>query len=253
MAFNGSTYDQYVAPLTRKFVQHLFHTYDDRNNEDEGTVLDVGCGTGCAIPFCGEHHYTGVDNDPLMVDLVAKRNKIAFHHDASCLPPEWGNKFTITISNFGVIFASDFAASISEMVRCTRAGGRIAISCWAEPTETRVFHLFGNALEACTGSRPKKGRVSVDVVEDTLKKALNGDVRVIKKTETLDAVSKEWLWRRFTETSKKLCEIIEALTEEQRAAVKEHVCKEIDVIGEKVGDDGYAFPVAAYIVTGVKN
>jgi len=256
MSFTSAKYDEYVAPLTSKYVKHLLNAVATNSNSDrDEELLDVGSGTGCAIKICKERGYTyvGVDNDASMVKLITDSGEAAFTHDCASLPINWTGRFHSVISNFGAIFSTSFETSIEEMARCCHIGGAISLSCWAGPEKCEVFHLFGGALEIVTGTRPNKGRVPVETVENTMKQCAGlSDVKREEVCEYLETSSKDWLWMRFTETSNKLREIIEGLSEDDRRRVKEIVFENIEKIGEVVEGVGYRFPVTAYVVSAKK-
>jgi ubiquinone/menaquinone biosynthesis C-methylase UbiE len=144
-------------------------------------VLDVACGQGNAAIAAARRfaEATGVD---YAANLLAQgRERAAAEHlpvtftegDAEQLPfpPE---SFDATVSTVGVMFAPDQDRAAAELVRVTRAGGRIALASWtpeglvgalfktigkyAPPppgvkspmlwgTEARLAELFGDTVE----------------------------------------------------------------------------------------------------------
>jgi ubiquinone/menaquinone biosynthesis C-methylase UbiE len=110
-------------------------------------VLDVACGQGNAALAAARRFAaaTGVD---YAVNLLAQgRERATAEHlpvtftegDAERLPlPD--DSFDVTLSTVGVMFAPDHRRAADELVRVTRAGGRIALANWT-PTGM-VGHLF---------------------------------------------------------------------------------------------------------------
>jgi ubiquinone/menaquinone biosynthesis C-methylase UbiE len=110
-------------------------------------LLDVACGQG-NVAIAGARRFaeaTGVDYVPNL--LVQGRERAAAEHlpvtftegDAERLPfPD--EAFDATLSTVGVMFAPDQQRAADELVRVTRAGGKIALASWTP--EGLVGHLF---------------------------------------------------------------------------------------------------------------
>jgi SAM-dependent methyltransferase len=100
-------------------------------------VLDVACGTGnLAIPAArARADVTGVDIAPNLIAqartrAAAESLDIAFDvGDAEQLPYESG-RFDTTVTMFGAMFAARPERAAAELLRVTRAGGRIAMANW---------------------------------------------------------------------------------------------------------------------------
>jgi SAM-dependent methyltransferase len=100
-------------------------------------LLDVGCGTGNAALAAARRgaRVTGVDPAQRLVSVAAERaNEEGLDArflvaGAEELPFEAGS-FDAVVSVFAVIFAPDGERAVSELLRVTRPGGRIALSCW---------------------------------------------------------------------------------------------------------------------------
>ena len=87
MSWNAKSYENYVAPLTRSFIDPLLRSCKSRmpprsSPDDSSGVafLDVCCGTGVASEVMEStlsplsYTYTGVDLDPVMVAFAAEVN-----------------------------------------------------------------------------------------------------------------------------------------------------------------------------------
>ena len=124
-------------PIARSFVagaQAFIARLGIRPGEQ---VLDVACGTGnLAIPAAkAGGAVTGVDIAPNLV-LEARHQarlanlEIRFDEgDAESLPYADG-QFDTTVSMFGAMFAYRQDRAASELIRVTRAGGRVAMANW---------------------------------------------------------------------------------------------------------------------------
>ncbi len=100
-------------------------------------VLDVACGTGnLALPAArGGAQVTAIDIAPALVAQLAARAAAeglavdAREGDAEALPFADGS-FDTVVTMFGAMFAAHPDSAASELVRVTRAGGRIAMANW---------------------------------------------------------------------------------------------------------------------------
>ena len=101
-------------------------------------LLDVACGTGnLSLPAArAGARVTGIDLAP---NLIARARQEATAHglsidfevgNAEALPYATG-QFDVTASMFGAMFVYRPARTVSELVRVTRRGGRIAMANWS--------------------------------------------------------------------------------------------------------------------------
>ncbi|MFI7598697.1 class I SAM-dependent methyltransferase [Actinoplanes sp. NPDC049681] len=96
-------------------------------------VLDVGCGSGDFLGYCGEHGMTtaGIDPAPGMVALARRRSADVRLGGAEKLPWDDGT-FDLAASFNALQFADDTDDALAEMVRVTVPGGHVAVANWAE-------------------------------------------------------------------------------------------------------------------------
>ena len=100
-------------------------------------VLDVACGSGNTTIAAGRRFAdcVGVDYVPALLErarerAAAERLEVEFREgDAEALPFADAS-FDVVLSTFGAMFAPDQARTASEMLRVTRAGGRIGMANW---------------------------------------------------------------------------------------------------------------------------
>jgi SAM-dependent methyltransferase len=100
-------------------------------------VLDVACGTGnLTLPAArAGARVTGIDIAPALVAQLAARAAAeglaldAREGDAEALPFTDGS-FDTVVTMFGAMFAAHPEQAAGEMLRVTRAGGRIAMANW---------------------------------------------------------------------------------------------------------------------------
>src|SRR4029078_13002604 len=102
-------------------------------------VLDVGCGDGTtALPLARlGADVVGIDIAKNLVDAGNRRAAAAGLHrlkfqegDASNLQGIADSSFDLTLSMFGAMFAPKPFNVAKEMVRVTKAGGRIVMGNW---------------------------------------------------------------------------------------------------------------------------
>jgi ubiquinone/menaquinone biosynthesis C-methylase UbiE len=100
-------------------------------------VLDVACGNGNATLAAARAGTTavGIDYVPALIEsararAVSEGLDADFHvGDAEALP--FGDdEFDAVLSVFGSMFAPDHRRTAAEMLRVTKAGGRIALASW---------------------------------------------------------------------------------------------------------------------------
>jgi ubiquinone/menaquinone biosynthesis C-methylase UbiE len=101
------------------------------------TVLDVACGTGNLSIPAARHHaaVTGLDIAPNLVEAArgaAAAESLAIRFDVGAAEslPYADASFHTVISMFGVMFSARPDEALSELLRVTRPGGRIALANW---------------------------------------------------------------------------------------------------------------------------
>lgn len=105
-----------------------------------GLVLDVGCGTGRALPHLGAGA-VGIDVTPEMLDVARARSPRLVLGDGARLPLRDGAVDAVFAAGF-VTHLDDPAGGLAELRRVTRRGGRLA-----------VFHPVGRAALAARHGR----------------------------------------------------------------------------------------------------
>jgi GMP synthase-like glutamine amidotransferase/SAM-dependent methyltransferase len=105
-----------------------------------GVILDVGCGTGRALPHLGATAI-GVDATPEMLGVARTRTTRLALADGARLPLRDGAVDGVFAAGY-VTHLDDPSAGLAELRRVTRAGGRLA-----------VFHPIGRAALAARHGR----------------------------------------------------------------------------------------------------
>lgn len=120
-------------------------------------VLDVACGTGVLAREAKKRiqpdgSVTGVDSNPGML-AVARRIEPAIDWRggrAEALPFESGS-FDRVVCQFGLMFFSNRAAAIAEMMRVLRPGGQLALAVWDSLDNTPAYATEVETLERVAG------------------------------------------------------------------------------------------------------
>ena len=146
-----------------------------------GRILEVGVGTGIALPrYKREHRITGIDLSPDMLDRARKRvadqklgNVEALHEmDASQLSFADAS-FDAAVAMFLITVVPDPAKVLAEIARVVRPGGRIVLANHfsAEGGPRAAFEKWLSRFSASLGWNPEfpiervLGRPEMRVVE----------------------------------------------------------------------------------------
>lgn len=120
------------------------------------SVLDVASGTGepgiSLSPLLHEGQVTGTDLSENMVNVANEHAKLrgitnyqSMVSDAANLPFE-DNTFDHVISRFGIMFFPDIIASLKEMARVLKPGGKMVIAVWAAPDRNPFLTLMSKTI-----------------------------------------------------------------------------------------------------------
>lgn len=103
----------------------------------DSAVLDVATGTGHAALAAARQgaRVTGIDYVPALLDIAraraaAEQLDLELTEASAEALPYADESFDTVVSAIGVMFAADHARAARELVRVTRAGGRIALASW---------------------------------------------------------------------------------------------------------------------------
>ena len=123
--------------ISRGFRDEADEFVDRLGLTEHDQVLDAACGSGnLTIPAARTGAaVTGLDLIPTLLETTATRAyreglDITLDHGAVEEMPYEKGEFTVVMSMFGVMFASQPDRVVSELARVTRAGGRLALANW---------------------------------------------------------------------------------------------------------------------------
>ena len=143
-----------AAAYERGFARLTAHTAGallDAAGVETGTrVLDVGTGPGVVARAAAARgaRVTAVDAEPSMAEAAA-RNVPGLDVRVAVLPdlPLPDGAFDAVTGNFVINATGDPAATLAELRRVLREGGRLALTCWQYPPSP-ALSIAAEAIEA---------------------------------------------------------------------------------------------------------
>lgn len=144
----------HVPALFQEWVPRVLDAADVQAGH---RVLDVACGTGVLARGASSRvgpsgEVVGVDPNPGML-TVARRTEDQVdwrQGTAEALPVEDGG-FDRVVSQFGMMFFTDPAAGVREMLRALEPGGRFAIAVWDSLEHAPAYKRTVDLLERMAG------------------------------------------------------------------------------------------------------
>ncbi len=136
-----------MAEQLEAVSQELVQLTGVANGDD---VLDLACGTGNAALLAATRgaRAVGVDLEPALLQIASARSQRAgldiefVNADLESAPVPAGG-FSVVLSAFGVMYASDHDAAAAALARACAPGGRIALAAW---TPGSFMPAMGTAL-----------------------------------------------------------------------------------------------------------
>ncbi|HEX7278457.1 MAG TPA: methyltransferase domain-containing protein [Solirubrobacterales bacterium] len=141
-----------VVKVSEDLVEALQIIPDER-------VLDVACGSGNGALAAARRAWgntVGTDFVPALLErgrerAAAERLDVEFVEGEAQNLPFGEGEFDVTMSVFGAMFAPDHQKAADELLRVTRAGGRIGLSSWCPDGGLQDFFA---AIVKHTGGPP---------------------------------------------------------------------------------------------------
>ncbi len=139
-------------------------------------VLDVACGTGNAAIVAARRGaaVVGVDLSAGLVGVARARAAVAGFADAeflvgdACDLPVAPGSFDAAVSVFGVIFASDPAGAVEQLLAALRPGGVLAIATWISRGPVHGASALLRAAFPAAGDAPRMDWADPEWVSELL-------------------------------------------------------------------------------------
>ncbi|WP_199522497.1 methyltransferase domain-containing protein [Geodermatophilus marinus] len=152
------TAETYEAAFVPSLFAHLApHLVDAAGVTAGDRVLDVACGTGIVARTAAERagpagHVVGLDLNEAMLTVARRiRPDLDWRQgDAASLPFPDGS-FDVALCQSGLMFVPDVAASVGEMARVVRPGGRVAAQVWSSLDRQTAIHPLADAVARFAG------------------------------------------------------------------------------------------------------
>jgi SAM-dependent methyltransferase len=191
-----------------------------------GAVLDVGCGSGrltVALAAAG-HTVTGIDVNDRQLTVGRQRAADAgagvrfLHADMNQPLPFADGAFTAAVSRLSLMIAADPPATLREVARTVRAGGRIVTGIWASAEENVWFLAPRAAVAEALGAERAAfarhfGRLgTTHELEDVHRRAGLEVVEVQELRDHVSAASVADHWDFLTQTIGHYTRLAESLT-----------------------------------------
>ena len=149
----AANYDRFVAPGEFELATTALRLAGLQAGQ---TFLDVAAGTGgLSLPAAQlGAEVVATDWSPRMIEQFEVRVQERAFTNArgqvmDCHQLDFqDDTFDLVGSQFGVMLVPDQAQALREMVRVTRAGGRVLVVAYGSPAEFEALHLFVGGLMA---------------------------------------------------------------------------------------------------------
>lgn len=160
----------HVDALFRQWAQPVL---DAAGVAGGGRVLDVACGTGvvareASVRVGPAGSVVGLDIEPGMLAVAETIEPTVTWTvgEAGQLPFD-EREFDAVVSQFGLMFFSDRVQAISEMLRCTKPGSRVAVAVWDSLERSEAYPISVDLLNRRAGPAAAEALRAPFVLGDT--------------------------------------------------------------------------------------
>jgi ubiquinone/menaquinone biosynthesis C-methylase UbiE len=220
---------RYTVPLARALT-------DEVGVGDGMRVLDVGCGPGGLTSELagrvGAENVAAIDPAEQFVAACLERNRGADVRQGVAEDLPWeDDAFDTTLSCLVIAFMRDPDAGLREMVRVTKAGGKVGVCMWdIAGGGMTMLRLFWSAMRSVKpgvdGEQRRAGTAEGDIAERLrragLREVVDGALEV-----SVDYSGFDDFWQPFTFGVGPAGQALAALEDEDKAAVREAIRAEL--------------------------
>ncbi len=228
-------------------------------------VLELACGTGGAGLAAAER--VGPSGEVVLSDAVPEMTEAAARRAATRgaanirtrvlaleTVAEPDASFDAVLCREGLMFATDPARALREVLRVLRPGGRAAFAVWGPPAENPWMRLPFEAVRQHAGApAPGPGSVGPFALSDShrlhqlVTAAGLTDVRIEEVPVPMQVASTAEWWARTSALAGPLVRLIAAMTDSDRTAVRARLDAEA---APYVTADGVTFPGLSLLASG---
>ena len=219
-------------------------------------VLDVACGTGIVARYAARQvgdlgKVVGVELNPAMLDVARQVSSYTgpieyLQGDAAALPVSDAS-FDVALCQHSIMFFPDREASVREMHRALKPGGRVAVSVFRSTEFNPAFKYLISALERHGGPEAAAFMRSPFIMESVsqmrmlFEQAGFDDICVTNRIETLRYPSVAHFVRYETLN---IADPALHAPETQEAIIEEMT----ELVAANLDDHGVVFPAQDYVV-----
>lgn len=245
-----------VGPLFRPFAEQLLARLQLSRQD---SLIDVACGTGIVARLARERlgrdaRIVGVDIAPAMLAVAQSVDRTIDWRqgNATALPVETSERFTLLTCHQGLQFMPDKAAVIREMRRVLAPGGRLGIATWRSLDDLPQIRELNAVVERHVGPIVDARHSFGDA--DTLRRLLIdggvADVQVETVAHDVQFSDGALFARLNAMAAIAMSEKGKTLSESERGQLAEQVAAESQALVSAATRNGmFALPLASLIAT----
>lgn len=250
-----STTMQFLQPFADEIIQKLAL-------KNDYTVLDVASGTGepglSIAEIVSEGKVIGIDLSEKMLETAqehaAERNIKNYQtktSDVTQLPfPD--QSFDAVSCRMGFMFFPDIEASLNEMRRVMKPGGRLAASVWAAPDKNFWISVVMETIKQILDLPPPPAGApgmfrcaAPGFMDNHFEKAGFKNIATAELGSAL-SMDAETYWEMTTEVAAPVVSAMSNVNESTKQKIKDEVCRKID---EKFPEGNISMQATAILIS----
>jgi ubiquinone/menaquinone biosynthesis C-methylase UbiE len=246
-----------VGPLFRPFAAQMLARLQPTR---EDSLIDVACGTGIVARLARarlgrDARIVGVDIAPAMLAVAQSVDRTIDWRqgNATALPVETSERFTLLTCHQGLQFMPDKAAVVREMRKVLAPGGRLGIATWRSLDDLPRMRELNAVVERHVGpivdARHSLG--DADTLGGLLVEGGFADVRVETVAHDVQFSDGGLFARLNAMAAIGMSEQGKRLSESERGQLAERVAAESqDLVSAATRNGMFVIPLASLVATG---